>query len=270
VSGSHTGRARIRWRTLALPNEHGAWALLLEPIALGSWVLPSAPGAALALAALAAFLAQHPAGMALADLRRARRFPRTRPAIALAVLYGAAAAAAALLTVALGAPRATLVFLAPAVLAAVLQLRLDARNQGRRAGAQLAGAVALAALAGAIPAAGGMPWPACAAFGCAAAARAVPSVLYLRARLRLQRGQPFARGAVFLAHGLALAVVLALAAASRLPWVAPLAFGLLAWRAWQGLRPGAAVLPAARLGVLETAYGVVTVVALAAGSGVWA
>jgi hypothetical protein len=64
--------------------------------------------------------------------------------------------------------------------------------------------------------------------------------------------------------------VLALAAASRLPWVAPLAFGLLAWRAWQGLRPGAAVLPAARLGVLETAYGVVTVVALAAGSGVWA
>lgn len=269
MSGSRTWRPRTRWRSLALPNEHGAWALLLEPIVLGSWILPSAPGAALALAALAAFLAQHPAGMALADLRRGRRFPRTRPAIALAVFYGAAAAAAALLTAALGAPRTTLVFLAPAVVAALLQLRLDARNQGRRVGAELGGAVALAALAGAIPAAGGLPWPSCAALGLAAVARAVPSVLYLRARLRRQRGQPFARGAALLAHGVALAVVLALAGAGNLPWAAPLAFVVLAWRAWRGLRSGAAALPAARLGLLETAYGVITVVTLAAGWRVW-
>src|SRR5689334_962019 len=43
-------------RALALPTEHGGWGLLLEPLLLGLLIVPSAPGAAVAAAALGAFL----------------------------------------------------------------------------------------------------------------------------------------------------------------------------------------------------------------------
>ena len=42
----------VALRPLALPNEHGAWAMLFEPIALALVVVPSAAGALLAIAAL--------------------------------------------------------------------------------------------------------------------------------------------------------------------------------------------------------------------------
>ena len=37
------GAPRVRVKTVALPNEHGGWGLLLEPVALGLLVVPSWP-----------------------------------------------------------------------------------------------------------------------------------------------------------------------------------------------------------------------------------
>jgi len=85
-------RPKVRCRTLALPNEHGAWAFLLDPALLGLGVAPSAAGPAPVGAGPGALLTPHPLGLALAGVRRRKRFPRTVPALGLVGAYGALAA----------------------------------------------------------------------------------------------------------------------------------------------------------------------------------
>src|ERR1035437_485230 len=60
---------KFSWRAaaqLTLPKEHGSWSLALEPVAFGLLVAPSAPGAALALAAVSGFFLRRPMKLALA------------------------------------------------------------------------------------------------------------------------------------------------------------------------------------------------------------
>ena len=77
----------VRLRPIALPTEHGGWALVGAPILLGLWVAPSVSGACLGVASLAVFLARQPAGLALGDWRRGRRYPRTAWAAGFALGY---------------------------------------------------------------------------------------------------------------------------------------------------------------------------------------
>lgn len=261
-------RPRVRWRTLALPNEHGVWAFLLEPALLGLGSRPSAAGVAFVAAALGALLAQHPLSLGLADVRRGKRFPRTRPALRLALAYGAAAAAALAAVGLLGTPPRAFAPLAVAVPAALLQLGFDARNRGREAAAELAGALALGALAAMAVLAAGGGWAPALGLWLVAAGRNLPSILYVRARLRLQRAQPAGRAGPVAAHLLAAAAVAALAAAGVLPWPAVAAFALLAVRAAWGLGPRARTLAAKRVGMLELGYGLATVAVVLAGA--WA
>jgi len=249
----------VRWRTLALPNEHGAWAFLLEPALLGLGAAPSAAGLALVGAGLGALLSQHPLGLALADLRRARRFPRTLPALGLAVGYAVLTAlfvAAALL---LGAQLAALAPLALVLPIALVQLAFDARNRGRDARAELAGALALGALAAAVVLAAGGPWSAALALWLVAAGRNVPSVLYVRARLRLQRGGAAPRGWVLASHAVAWLAVAAACLVRILPWLALVPFAVLLGRAVAGMRPSSPVLAARTVGMLEMVFGLMTV-----------
>ncbi len=258
-------RPRVRWRTIALPNEHGAWSLAAEPALLGFAWAPSWSGVCVAAAVVAAMLAQHPLSLALADVRRGKRFPRTLPAAALAGLFAALAGAALVFAAILGAPPRAFEALALAVPAALLQLAFDARNQGRRLGPELLGAVALGSGAAAVALAGGAaPVPAFALWF-VAAARNVPSILFVRARLRRQRGQPAAVRLTHVTHGLALAGATGLSALGVLPWLAVGAFALLAVRAAVGLRRDAPTLAAPRVGVLETVVGLVAVLAVALG-----
>jgi len=258
----------VRWRTLALPNEHGAWAFLLEPALLGLGVAPSAAGVALVGAGLGALLTQHPLGLALADLRRARRFPRTRPALGLAAGYGAVALAFVGAALLLGARAVALVPLSSMLPVALVQLAFDARNRGRDARAELAGALALGALAAAVVLAAGGPWSVALALWLVAAARNAPSVLYVRARLRLQRGAAAPRRLVLVAHAAAWLAVAGACIAGALPWLALVPFAVLLARAASGMRPSAPVLAARTVGMLEMAFGLSTVAAVLLG--VWA
>ncbi len=261
-------RAKVRWRTLALPNEHGAWAFLLEPALLGLGVAPSPAGFVLVVAGLGALLTQHPLGLALADLRRGKRFPRTLPALGLAASYGALTLLMVVAAFRLGARPAALAPLALVLPIALVQLGFDARNRGRDARAEIAGALALGALAAAIVMAGGGPWGVALALWLVAAGRNVPSVLYVRARLRLQRGGAAPRGPVLAAHVAALVAVAGACVAGVLPWLALGAFAVLLTRAAAGMRPSAPVLAAKSVGMLEMAFGLTTVAAVLLG--IWA
>jgi hypothetical protein len=260
-----TATRRVSLRPIALPNEHGAWAFLFEPALLGLLLAPSWSGVLLIVAALGALLAQNPIGMVLTDARRGRSYPRTRVARVFAALYTVLTLVATGGAIALaGSP----VVLLPALVAAplaLLQLGYSARHRGRDLAPELAGATAMGALAACIALAGGWPLaPALVLWGLLAA-RTIPSILYVRSRLRLEREQPAASAPALIAHLIAPLGVAGLAAFGATPWLATLPFLLLLLRAALGLSPRRRPAKAKTIGLRELAFGLMVVVTVALG-----
>ena len=253
----------IRLRSLALPSEHGGWGLLGEPIVVGLAIAPSWPGVGVALLAAFAFLARHPLKLAAADWRQGRRSPRTIACERIALLYGSGAAAG--LALATAGASSFWVPLAAALPLALFQLAHDARNRGRALGPELAGGIALGAVAAAELLAGGAPHLTAWVVWALLAAKAVGAVLYVRARLRCDRGVPASRTGVLAAHAGLLALTILLSVRGPGPWLAAAAAGALLARAWYGLsRFHRRVRPQA-VGFTEMAYGILFAAALAVG-----
>jgi len=138
-----------------MPSEHGGWGLTIEPGLLGLLVAPSWAGLCLALAAVTAFLARTPVKLVLVDLHRDRRLPRTRLAarVALAeVVIIAVLGAIAVLTATDNGWWLPLLVAAPLL---AIELWFDMRSRSRRLLPELAGAVAIAAVAASVTIAGG-------------------------------------------------------------------------------------------------------------------
>ena len=252
------------WKPVALPAEHGGWGFLAEPLVLGLVLAPSPAGACLAFAALAGFLARHPLRLWLLDRRKGVRYPRT--ALAERFFLGYAALAALLLAGALALASAPFwPALAVAAPIGLLALSFDARGRSREVLPELAGAVALGASATAIALAGGAPagvaWSAWALL----ALRAITSVLYVRARIRLDRGLAAGPGLVLAGHAVALAAAAALARSAWAPWLAALAFLVLLARATWGLSPRRRRVRPQALGFQELGFGLLTLALLAFG-----
>lgn len=247
---------------VVLPAEHGGWAFLGEPIVLGLLVAPSWSGACVALAAVAGFLARQPLRLFLGDRRRGRRYPRTvlaERAFAALALAGALAVAGAIV-LARGPVMFALGLAAPL---GALALALDLGQRSREAAAETLAALALAGAAAALVLAAGRTLTLAFALWALLALRAVPTILYVRARLRLDKGAPARPATALLLHAAALAAALALARGRFA--AAPLAVGytLLAARAAFGLSSLRPRWRAAWLGVSEVAFGLVLVVLVA-------
>jgi hypothetical protein len=254
----------VPWKTVAFPVEHGGWGFLAEPVVLGLVLAPSAAGLCLALAALAAFLARHPLRLWLIDRHKGVRYPRT----ALAGRIFAAYAASALALAAAAFALASAFFWLPLAVAAPIGLvavAFDAAGRSREALPEAAGAVALGASAAAIALAGGAaPGPAWSAWALLAL-RAVLSVLYVRARIRLDRGLAAGPRSVVAGHVAALAAAAGLAHSGGAPWLAVVAFTALLGRAAWGLSPWHQPIRPQSLGFHELGYGLLTLVLLAVG-----
>jgi hypothetical protein len=259
----HEDRARSL-RSVALPVEHGGWGFLLEPIILGLLVAPSVAGAALGSSALFAFLARHPLKLAMADRQRGVRQPRTVLAERVAAAYGLAAALALAAAWPL-ATRAFWPFLAAAAPVGLVQLLYDVRLKGRQLVPELAGALALGAVAPAMArAAGWEAAPAACLFGILAL-RAVSAILYVRARLRLDRGMPAGVRPSVAGHLAALVLACALALSGQAPWLAAVAFAILLLRAVHGLSTARGSVRPQALGFRELGFGALTTALLALG-----
>ncbi len=258
------GRPSVPLKSIALPAEHGGWGFLFEPLLLGLLVAPSAAGAWLSLGALGFFLARHPLKLSLNDLLRRRRSPRLAPALRLAGAYGLLAAAGfGFAWITAGMP--VFLPLLAALPLALVQLHFDARNRGRALFPEMLGALAPGALASAILMAGGwalapalQPW-------LLLALKAAASILYVRARLRLDRGGAPGRLSAGISHGAAVSIAGGLAVVERGPWLGLAAFLPLAFRAWFGLSPLRRPTRPQILGLQEVGYGLLTVLLLAAG-----
>ncbi|MBN1966996.1 MAG: YwiC-like family protein [Anaerolineae bacterium] len=259
-----TAAPRVRLRPIALPTEHGGWGFLLEPVLLGLLVAPSPGGIALALAALGMFLARHPLRLALTDRRRGRRFARTGVAERFVLLYGALAAVSLAVAALIARPGVLVPLLAAAPLLTV-HIIYDAQGNSRHWLPEMLGPTALAANAACIALAGGWTLDAALALWPILVARAVPSVLYVRARLRLERGTAPSVVLPLASHALGLAALVLLAAARVIPWLAVLALIILLARATYGLSEYRQRVPAKTVGFQEIGYGLLTVLLTAAG-----
>lgn len=253
---------RSTLRTVAVPAEHGAWGFLLEPALLALLLAPTWPGLSLALAALALVLAQHPLTLYFKDRSRGVRAPRTVMAqqVALAYLAGALLLASPLL---LNFTPEMLLWISIGSLLALIQLQRTLMGQHRTLLAELAGGVALGALAPLMLSLADWPLLQCAALWAALASRTVTSILYIRVRLRQSRQQAAEAGWMWTAHGLAFLLIAGLAYAQALPWTALLALLLLLARAIYGLREQS--VRAQVLGIREMIFGVVVVLLVVSG-----
>ncbi|HEV2800683.1 MAG TPA: YwiC-like family protein [Pyrinomonadaceae bacterium] len=257
--------ARVRLRTVALPTEHGGWGLALEPVVLGLLVAPTVAGLFLAVATLGAFLARHPLKIIAGDRRRGRRFPRTAAAERFALLYGGIALA--------GFAGATVTavnyqFIIPLLLAApfaFVQLSYDATGRSRSLAPELSGSFGLAAVSTSIALAAG--WPHAASYGLwiILAARVIPAILYVRARLKQLHGEPAASAPLIAAHTCALVILLLLVWLKVAPLLAAVALFVLLLRAVHGISSSATDTTAKQVGIREIGYGALTVLAVAAG-----
>ncbi len=259
---------RIRLRPIALPAEHGGWGLLFEPIVLGLLLTPSLAGLLLSVAATGAFLARHPFKLAIGDWRRNRNSRRSVLARRFAVLYFVIATLALALAIKIsgGGLLLPLILAAPIVL---IQLFYDSLGRSRALVAELAGSISTGALATAIALAGN--WPRPAAFGLWAilVLRNVPTILYLRARLRLLRHKPASPLIAIVAHIVAILIVIVLAWASVVPFLAVAAVVILFLRSLIGFLRFDREVTAKKLGLRELCFGAITVFIVVLGHFMW-
>lgn len=257
-------RPPLRLKGLALPNEHGSWSILLEPLISGIAVAPSPAAIFVFLLYSGAFLARQPLRVYLGGVKNRRRMPHGPVAFTLATAFLLLAAAGLVGTVFFGGAE-TLIPLVIATLLAAVQISFDVAGKSRKLIPELAGAFAMSSSACVAGLAAG--WTAEASFALAGifAMRLVPSMLYVRQRLLLEKGKPWSPILPTLSHIASLAGVTALAIYGLCPRLVLIAFALLAVRAALGLSPWRSRLRAMQIGILEIGFGVITMLAVILG-----
>jgi hypothetical protein len=235
----------------------------LESIVLGLLVAISFPGILLAIAAIGVFLIHQPLKIALKDRLKHRRPPRTIWAERFALAYGLVALLPFIVLL-WTTDRTFLLPVALAVPLASVQLYYDARNQSRRLIPEICGALALAIIAPAIAVLDGWELLGAMLLWILLALRVIPSLLYVRARLGLEHGKPILPLPVWVAHAAAVIVSVALTVMGVASWTSSLAFCILLIRALIGLSHYRKPRPAKVIGMQEMAYGLLTVILVAA------
>lgn len=245
-------------RSVALPAEHGGWGFLIEPILLGLLTAFSVAGLLLALSAFGVFLIHQPLKIAIKDRLKGNRPPRTILAEKFAIGYGALALIPFVLLLITVADKTFLLPLLMALPFALIQLWYDARNQSRKLPPEICGAIALGAIAPMIAILGGWSMTPALILWLFLLGRIIPSILYVRARLRLEKGNSIQRGAVWGVHGVAVLMVIGFAIPRAMPYLGVVAMLILLARAVIGLSDYRKPRRAPIIGFQEIGYGFLT------------
>lgn len=252
---------RISARSIALPVEHGGWGFTLEPIALGLLTSPTLAGAGIAVAALGVFMAHRPFRLVLVDRVRRRWLPRTTIALRFAILYSLMAGGG--LAIAVGTATARFwPVIGVALVPAVFSLWADARSQNRTFAAELAGAVAMAAVAPAIALAAGGSVVVAIGFWIVLTCRDTASIALVRSQLQKLRGKPPRVAGVYAIQAGILVVGVVAAMAGVVPWLAAVALAGLGVFAVATLRGPDRAVRAIGWTQLAVGLGVVAMTAL--------
>lgn len=254
----------VRLKPIALPVEHGGWGLLAEPIALGLLVAPSATGALLCAAAVGAFLTRQPLKVVLVDWVRGRSSQRTFHARRFVLLYSTIALLSFAAAIVL-APRPFLLPLFLATPAVLIQLIYDTTGRSRSLIPELAGAAGIASVVAAMALVDGFSSSIAFVLWALVVARGIPTILYLRARLRKLHRKEAKPWAAITAHVIAVVAGIALVKFDHAPLLAVGALIMLLVRAVAGLLSSDMNVRAKTLGIREFIFGAVFVLAVFAG-----
>jgi hypothetical protein len=230
-------------------------------VVLGLLVAPSLAGLCLGLAALLAFLARTPLRVVLVDRHRRRDLHRThlaRRVLAVELLAVAALVVGALLT-------ATSSFwwpLAVAVPLVALELWFDTRSRSRRLVPELAGTIGICSVAALIILAGGGANEVAVAAWLILTGRAVTSVPHVRAQIARLHRRPSSPWTLVVADAAAVAAVAVAVALTAGAAIGAVTVVLLVAVEWLLDRTDA---PATIIGIRQTVFGLVVVVATAVG-----
>lgn len=260
-----TTAQRIPLKPLIIPNEHGVWGFWLEPALLGTLIAPSWAGVGLVIASFMAVFAQHPLSLYLSDKRRGRNYPRTAITFQFAIIYSLLVGLAFLLSLVLAQ---SLVFIIPLLVAAplaVVQLEAKTRLQGRSLWAELAGALAMATLLPSILLLGNFPPMTALALGLLLTTRSLPSILYVRARLRLERSEHVNRTLPIMINILACALATLMVYINLIPVTVLPVMLILFIRCAIGLSFIRLPLKAKTIGMLEMFFGLLLIAATVMG-----
>ena len=232
--------------------------MLLEPIVLGLMLVPTVPGVFVSLAATGAFLTRHPLKLAVRNWRLNRHTARTKLAERFAIVY----LCLAILAIAFAIQTGGAALLLPLLLAlptTILQLVYDSIGRSRALIPELAGSISTGAVATAIAMSGGWPRPAAFGLWVILASRTLPTISYVRARLRLLHGKQASSSGVIGVHVVAVLVVLGLATLQLAHALAVFAMLILLLRAIIGLSKSHRQVSAKKIGLGEVVFGAMTI-----------
>lgn len=251
---------KLNWREgmkLTLPKEHGSWSLALEPVIFGLIVAPTAAGAALVMAAVSGFFLRRPMKIWLSP----KSDPRQPLAAACTAILALAGLTGLLLAARLGGAN-NLWPLLPAALAGAVFAWCDSHNEAREGAAEVAGAVAFGLLPAAFGALAGWHASAFCALAAVMLVRSVPTVLTVRANLRIRKGRAVPVLPALVSGGAGIFLTGWLVYLRLAPWAAVLFATIFAARtAWLLLwRPD---LTARTVGIIEAVLGGMMVFILA-------
>lgn len=257
-------RPAISLRRVALPTEHGSWGILLEPLVASLAVAASSAGWFVAVFVIAAFLLRQPSKILVSDLIAGRDLPQTRAAGKFAAAFGSLALIGAAGALALTNPwhLLPLLLLVPV---GIFQLYNDVSRNSRGLVPELVGSASISASAPAIALAGGWGAPEALALWALFISRSVPSVVYVRQRLRLEKGKPFNRTSPGALHLIAVVAVASLASFGLVPMLPVAVFVFLLARNVTGLSESRRKMKAMQIGIRETVYGGVLVLSVILG-----
>ena len=254
----------VRIKRLILPTEHGSWGFLLEPVVAGLAVAFSPSGSWIALMVIGAFLTRQPLKFLLLGLAGKGFREQSLAAFYLTLLFGSLFVLGLAAAAATAAPSSFYPFLAVLPLAAY-QIFCDVTRRGRELLPEMTGATAISSSAAAIAIAGGMPWPHALALWVVFIGRQIPSIIYVRTRLRLDKGKRARLIEPVSAHFLGLGAVGMMAATGFASYLTLAMFVVLLGRSVHGLSPYRKRVKAMRIGIAEVIYGTLTVASVIIG-----
>ncbi len=254
---------KVNLRQIALPTEHGSWGFLFEPIVAALAISFSLAGVWVSLLVIGAFLARRPFQVLVLQRQGGRR-PIIAAAFKLLLCFCLIAIIGAVGAVVAGGAKILIPFLA-ATPVAIFQIYIETTRRGRQFAAEIAGALIMPSSAAAIITAGGGTPDTAAAVWLFFTARFIPSILYVRSRLDLEKGKPHSVISPVLTHSAALAAIILLAASGRLTWLSVAVFLLLFTRCCVGLSRYRRRIKAMKIGIWEVIYGAILVASLIIG-----
>lgn len=253
----HLNKKPVRLKSIALPAEHGAWSLILEPLILGLLIIPSWLGVLFAFAIFFVFLTHQPVKIFLKDYRKGKFTPRTQWAIRFSLIYlvlGILFSLPVLLS-----PSENLFVAIVCILPfAIIQLYFDFDNKSRSWLAETSGAIALSGSVAVIAVVGGWSIQLAFILWLIIGLRAVISILFVRAFFRKQRNKVAPVRLTYSVHFLVLLLIIALAMRQIVPYLTIIPFLVLLLRTIYSLN-NQQVVKAQIIGIREVIYGVGTV-----------